>query len=65
MFKTPNSTHIVRIVLIVVVLIAIVEVLVPGVVSIVLGGTPVFATSKTAVSCPAQACIYIPGEIPG
>jgi hypothetical protein len=48
LFKTPNSTHIVCVVLIVVVLVAIVEVLVPRVVVIVLGGTPIVVISKTA-----------------
>ena len=46
LFKTPNSPHIVCVVL-VVVLIAIVEVLVPCVVVIVLAGTPIVGTSKT------------------
>jgi len=45
LFKTPNSPHIVCVVL--VVLIAIVEVLVPCVVVIVLAGTPIVGTSKT------------------
>jgi len=47
LFKTPNSPHIVCVVLVVVVLIAIVEVLVPCVVVIVLAGTPIVGTSKT------------------
>jgi len=48
LFKIPNSTHSVCVVLIVVVLIAIVEVLFPSVVVIVLGRTPIVGTSKTA-----------------
>ena len=48
LFKTPNSTHSVCVVLIVVVLVAIVEVLYPCVVVIVLGRTPIVGTSKTA-----------------
>jgi len=48
LFKIPNSTHIVCVVLIVVVLVAIVEVLVPRVVVIVLAGTPIVGTGKTA-----------------
>ena len=47
LLKTPNSTHSVCVVLIVVVLVAIVEVLVPRVVTIVLRRTPVVVTSKT------------------
>jgi len=48
LFKTPNGTNIVCVVLIVVVLIAIVEVLFPGVVGTVLGRTPIVGSSKTA-----------------
>jgi len=48
--KIPNSTHIVCVVLIVVVLIAIIEILFPCVVSLVahvLTGTPIVVRSKT------------------
>ena len=48
MSKTPNSTDSVCVVLIVVVLVAIIEVLVPRVVVIDLRGTPVVVTGKTA-----------------
>jgi hypothetical protein len=48
LLKTPNSTNPVCVVLIVVVLVAIVEVLVPRVVVIELRGTPVVVTDKTA-----------------
>jgi len=48
LLKSPNSPHIVRVVLIGGVLVAIVEALVPGEVSIVLGGTPVVVVAKTA-----------------
>ena len=48
LFKTPNSTHIVCVVLIVVVLVAIVEVLVPRVVATKLGRTPIVVISKPA-----------------
>jgi len=46
--KTPNSTNTECVVLIVVVLIAIVEVLVPSVVAVVLRRTPIVVTGKTA-----------------
>ena len=45
--KTPNTTHPKVVVLVVVVLVAIVEVLVPRVVSIVLRGRPVVRRRKT------------------
>jgi len=48
LFKIPNSTNPICVVLIVVVLVAIVEVLFPSVVIIVLGRTPIVGTSKTA-----------------
>ena len=48
LFKIPNSTNPICVVLIVVVLVAIVEVLFPRVVVIVLGRTPIVGTSKTA-----------------
>jgi len=48
LFKIPNSTNPICVVLIVVVLVAIVEVLFPSVVVIVLGRTPIVGTSKTA-----------------
>jgi hypothetical protein len=47
LLKIPDSTNIVCVVLIVVVLVAIVEVLFPRVVCIVLRRTPVIATGKT------------------
>jgi hypothetical protein len=47
LFKTPNSPHGKRVVLIVDVLVAIVEVLVPRVVGIVLRRAPVVVISKT------------------
>jgi hypothetical protein len=47
LFKIPNGTDIVCVVLIVVVLVAIVEVLVPRVVVIVLGRTPIVVIRKT------------------
>jgi hypothetical protein len=48
LFKTPNRTHSdIGVVLIVVVLVAIVEVLVPRVVAIVLRRAPVVVVSKT------------------
>ncbi len=47
MFKTPNSTHVVCVVLIVVVLVTIVEVLFPSVVVIVLAGTPIVGTYES------------------
>jgi len=50
LFKIPNCTHIVCVVLIVVVLVAIVEILFPSVVVIVLGRTPIVGSSKTANS---------------
>ena len=46
--KSPNSTHIVHEVLIVEVQAATAEVLVPSVVGLVLGRTPIPGTSKTA-----------------
>jgi hypothetical protein len=46
LFKIPDSTHIVCVVLIVVVLVAIVEVLFPRVVSIVLRRTPIIVIGK-------------------
>ena len=48
LLKSPHSTHIVWVVLIVVGLVAIVEVLAPRAVSSVLGGTPIIVVSKTA-----------------
>jgi len=48
LFKTPNRPDAKAVVLIVVVLVAIVEVLVPCVVSIVLRRTPIVVVSKTA-----------------
>ena len=50
MFKIPDTPHIVCVVLIVVVLVAIVEVLVPRVVCVVLRRTPVVVVGKTANS---------------
>ena len=47
LLEPPNSTYSERIVLIVVVLVAIVEVLIPRVVSRDLGGTPIVVASKT------------------
>jgi len=46
LFKNPHGTHCVRVVLVVVVLVAIAEILVPGVVVVVLGRTPVPGTRK-------------------
>ena len=51
LFKTPNRTHRKRVVLIVVVLVAIVEVLVPRVAAIVLLRAPVVVVSKTTHNC--------------
>ena len=48
LLKSPHSTHIVSVGLIVAVLAAIAEVLVPRVVCIVLGGPPIVGISKTA-----------------
>jgi len=48
LYKIPNSTNPICVVLIVVVLVAIVEVLYPSVVVIILGRTPIVGTSKTA-----------------
>lgn len=50
LLKTPNTPNPKIVVLIVVVLVAIVEVLVPGVVRIVLGRTPVVVIGKTALN---------------
>lgn len=50
LFKTPNSSNSFVVVLVVVVLIAIVEILVPCVVSAVLRRTPVIGIRKTANS---------------
>ena len=50
LLKSPHSTHIVRHVLIVVVLVAIGEVLEPRVDCRVLGGTPIVVTGKAAKS---------------
>ena len=47
LLKTPNSTHSVCVVLIVVVLGTIVEVLFPCVVIVVLAGTPIVGTYKS------------------
>jgi hypothetical protein len=47
LFKTPDRSNIVCVVLVVVVLIAIVEVLIPCVVIIVLTGTPIVGSGKT------------------
>jgi hypothetical protein len=47
LFKIPNSTHIVCVVLIVVILVSIIEILVPGVVVIVLARTPIVVICKT------------------
>ena len=50
LFKTPDTTDPAFVVLIVVVLVAIVEVLVPGVVRIVLRRTPVVRAGKTVLN---------------
>ena len=50
MFKTPNSSNPFVVVLVVVVLIAIVEMLIPRVVRVVLCGTPIPRTRKTTNS---------------
>ena len=50
MFKTPNSPNPFVVVLVVVVLVAIVEILIPRVVRVVLCGTPIPRTRKTANS---------------
>lgn len=50
LFKTPNSTNPISIILIVVVLIAATEILIPRVVVIVLRRTPV-AQEQSAVLC--------------
>jgi hypothetical protein len=48
LFKTPDRTNIVIVVLIVVVLVTIVEILFPRIVVIVLRRTPIVVISKTA-----------------
>jgi hypothetical protein len=48
LFKTPDRTNVVVVVLIVVVLVTIVEILFPRIVVIVLRRTPIVVISKTA-----------------
>jgi hypothetical protein len=50
LFKTPDTPNSVVVVLIVVVLVAIAEVLVPRVVRIVLGRTPIVVIGKTSLN---------------